>query len=718
MRTEQEIFDDLSNLCTSPGYAHVIAYFCLRDNIVGFRDELKAEDYAKLYSPERLTRTEISTLIGLMAQQPIDLTLPSPSKVAEYIRKSEALLEELHQALSQPFIAGSLTASIEEAPDPFESAKALREPIFYSAESAYPFQYRDFAPLKYARDKEWLLSSKGFSAEDARALIAALIETGGQKVEATVKKLAKGNQSNCSPLEAFTFSISDIANNSDLNPSLIACILEAFTFPNDGNPTFKTLQDFNSTNAYPLLKSKNDQYILFQYASLIEALYETPYYWMANDPGYEQVAMANRGQYTEEFAIEKLTRVFGAEKVFRSVDVWASRRNKLTEIDVLVLFADHAIVVQAKSKRLTLAARKGNDFQLKSDFKAAVQDACDQAFACGEQIAAASLRFTDATGNEIQIPKLIRNIYPVCLVSDHYPALSFQVRQFLKFRTTDVVKTPLVCDVFLLDVLTEFLDSPVRYLSYLELRAMAGENLMATHEVVALGYHLRQNLWLGEYDFMQLGDELAADVDIAMAVRRDGVPGNATPPGILTEFRSLTIGRILDELENRADAVAVNIGLQLLKLSGQATVDLSRMIDKIARDAASDGRHHDAIFALGSLHSGIVVHCSNLNDPSAAEKLRRHCEIRKYSERATTWFGIAIEPGSGALRFYMMLDFPWQRNHELERAAKRLREPIPINALRRLIEPSTTSIRKTGRNDPCPCGSGLKYKKCCLLNQS
>ncbi|MGD0919817.1 MAG: SEC-C metal-binding domain-containing protein [Thermodesulfobacteriota bacterium] len=21
---------------------------------------------------------------------------------------------------------------------------------------------------------------------------------------------------------------------------------------------------------------------------------------------------------------------------------------------------------------------------------------------------------------------------------------------------------------------------------------------------------------------------------------------------------------------------------------------------------------------------------------------------------------------------------------------------------------------KTGRNDPCPCGSGLKYKRCCL----
>jgi preprotein translocase subunit SecA len=25
---------------------------------------------------------------------------------------------------------------------------------------------------------------------------------------------------------------------------------------------------------------------------------------------------------------------------------------------------------------------------------------------------------------------------------------------------------------------------------------------------------------------------------------------------------------------------------------------------------------------------------------------------------------------------------------------------------------------KTGRNDPCPCGSGKKYKKCCMLKES
>jgi preprotein translocase subunit SecA len=28
-------------------------------------------------------------------------------------------------------------------------------------------------------------------------------------------------------------------------------------------------------------------------------------------------------------------------------------------------------------------------------------------------------------------------------------------------------------------------------------------------------------------------------------------------------------------------------------------------------------------------------------------------------------------------------------------------------------EPALKSNAKTGRNDPCPCGSGKKYKKCC-----
>ena len=36
-------------------------------------------------------------------------------------------------------------------------------------------------------------------------------------------------------------------------------------------------------------------------------------------------------------------------------------------------------------------------------------------------------------------------------------------------------------------------------------------------------------------------------------------------------------------------------------------------------------------------------------------------------------------------------------------------------AASREAEPRAADGQKVGRNDPCHCGSGKKYKKCCLL---
>jgi len=33
------------------------------------------------------------------------------------------------------------------------------------------------------------------------------------------------------------------------------------------------------------------------------------------------------------------------------------------------------------------------------------------------------------------------------------------------------------------------------------------------------------------------------------------------------------------------------------------------------------------------------------------------------------------------------------------------------------IQPLVKKEKKVGRNDPCPCGSGKKYKKCCGANE-
>ena len=55
--------------------------------------------------------------------------------------------------------------------------------------------------------------------------------------------------------------------------------------------------------------------------------------------------------------------------------------------------------------------------------------------------------------------------------------------------------------------------------------------------------------------------------------------------------------------------------------------------------------------------------------------------------------------------------------HELQEKAEFVREGgvwLYTRALREGPEPFRNAAKKPGRNDPCPCGSGKKYKHCCL----
>src|SRR2546425_1144939 len=100
MRKETEIFADLANLYSSPGYVHALAHLCFRDNMITYSGEMKPEDMRNLFSESRLIRTETSTLIGLLIKQDIDFTLPAPAVIQQYINKSDALLKELHDSMS------------------------------------------------------------------------------------------------------------------------------------------------------------------------------------------------------------------------------------------------------------------------------------------------------------------------------------------------------------------------------------------------------------------------------------------------------------------------------------------------------------------------------------------------------------------------------------------------------------------------------------------
>ena len=703
-RPESAVFSDLAFLAIRPGYVHAIAYLCYHNNMIGFGAKMTPEDMLKHYSNEHLIRGEIATLVGLLVKGEIDLSLPSPEAFQSYISDSERLLQELHHCMSVEMMRSIIPEQGEfSGLHGLSKGAALREPIFYGGESAYIFQYRDFATERYQADNTWIIENKGFCIESAKQISLAITRIQNRKIHSTYQEMIRRDPDTWTILPGFFLTAEEISSESTIEVAQVERFLQSFVHSGT-NQEFQSVSDFNAVNSSPLIRIGGGQYLLFQQYGLAEALYESPAYWMMQDRAYSARAAENRGQFTEAFSERHLSHVFGDKNVHRNINIVSPNGTVACEVDVLVVFGDRIIVLQAKSKRLTIAARKGNDGVIQDDFRKAIQGSYDQSLMCATHILAGDCKLVDSRMQEIQLDVSPKEIFPFCVVSDHYPALSFQARQFLEYKTTDAIRPPFVMDLFLLDAMTEMLESPLRLLSYVKQRAEYAERLSVTHELTALSYHLKHNLWLDDdMDHVTLAEDLAVDLDLAMSARRDGLPGSRTPDGILTRL-SGPLGGIVKSIEFEQDPDTIEVGFVLLMLNESTCRSVNDGLHRLSEMARRDGRTHDMSIGIEGFGEGITFHCSPASNPEASMRLIAHCDIKKHAQHANKWFGLCLDVDMN-LRFGITLESPWEASADMDMMTTILAT--------KPTRPDVAS-RRPGRNDPCPCGSGMKHKRCCM----
>ncbi|MBB1376900.1 SEC-C domain-containing protein [Pseudoalteromonas sp. SR43-2] len=715
IRNEAEIFTDLSELSASPGFVHAIAYLCFRDNTFSYNLDkgVESEDVLQQFSMERLVRTEISALIGLAFKHGIDFKIPEQQELQYYANKAEQLLHEYHIAMMPSpenfFKDGQVQLKIMG--EMISSGEMLREAIFYGGESAFQFQYRDLCLKKYKKDSDFFLIHKGYTLQQAYDVIYCLEGLQNKHLNCNMKEMITKDPSDWTFLPAFTFTYEEVVKACRHDLSIVKNILDSFT-ASGLNETYASIDSFNTTNAYPIIKINEEEFLLLQYYSLVEAFYETPFFWFLENSNYKSTALKNRGDFTEEFAYERLIRVFGKGNVHKNINIYGADGNIAGEVDVLVTYADRAIVLQAKSKKLTLQARQGNKSNLESDFEKAVQAAYGQAYSCAEfMLEPDKYTFKHEDGTQLKRIVKYKEIYIICLVSDHYPALFTQSKQFLKTQESESIVSPYVMDVFFLDTLTEMLDRPFHFLSYINRRATYDKQVHASFELTVLSYHLRKNLWIeDDLSYMYLGDDICADLDLAMMVRRRGIPGNDTPVGILTEYEGTPIDRLIKQIEQEENANIIDFAFLLLSLSGDVIRDINKAIDRITELSCRDGKTHDLTMFFDKSDCGFTIHTNGYPKEVALNSLSDHCEKRKYTTKASKWHGICIQPNDGSFRFGVTLDFEWQYSAKMGEIVRHLPKPqksIDFNA-------KNKRRNNIGRNELCPCNSGKKYKKCCL----
>ncbi|WP_313757519.1 preprotein translocase subunit SecA [Tissierella sp.] len=125
-----------------------------------------------------------------------------------------------------------------------------------------------------------------------------------------------------------------------------------------------------------------------------------------------------------------------------------------------------------------------------------------------------------------------------------------------------------------------------------------------------------------------------------------------------------------------------------------------REVERVVLLQVVDSKWMDHIDAMDQLRQGIGLRAYGQEDP-----------VRAYQNEGFDMFNeMTHSIWEDTVRFLYQVINP----EKIQR--KKVAEPISTNA----DEVSKTIVnkeKKIGRNDPCPCGSGKKYKKCCGQNE-
>ena len=515
---QAQILGELQVLVGSSGFIYALAHAAAADSFI------------KLDTPtdphERLSTKELTLVAGLMAIQPIDATnIPDEEELTTQISHLYALLKKLHEVVAQPMTDGTMsrvTARLEanatqlDVPIASPSGPEVVEPIFYVGTGAYDFQYLDMATEKYCHDSEWLESNVGLP-------LNLMVSAARQLQELRERRFLRFLQAqtyaeSCeAALSTFSFSRSDLNLLTDSE-------FEAFMVKFSVTPgqVMHRLDGVGSVNALefkPIMRLAEDHFFMPVGFKLAEAIYESPFYWMTSDSHYKDQGFNNRGRATEEIAHRLLSPVFG-DRVYRNVKVEAADgKQTVNEIDLLAFMGNRALVIQAKSKRLTALSRQGSDEHLRKDFSQAVQEAYRQGLVSRRLLLGGEHIFLDRQGNSINLPEYLEDVYLICLTLDHFPALPYITERLLEREADDPY--PVAMSVLDLDILATYSEDPLIFMHYLYQRSHWSGRFYGSCEASFLGWYLTRGLALPqEVAGALLTEDMAGLIDADFPTKR------------------------------------------------------------------------------------------------------------------------------------------------------------------------------------------------------
>ena len=661
-----EIFEDLRALAQSDGALHEISALIFRDHFVTVDryDGRVIDEPEYRWSTSKLNKNEVLLLLGLMIQSPTERTYSVQSTHEGFAPRADALFREFHDR-----VLADLASTFDREARRFVQREdfiglSAREAIYYGADGLYLHQLGNFSRQRYREDEEWLVRNIGISIRAMLDIARFILD----RINAQMTAVGHGRE------HGHNFS------NGDLTKSLLVpkedvrrqfgAMAEAF-FAKFVTPITATNERFtdpftiNAVALAPIMELGDYLYVPIQYR-LCESIYESPFFWMMADHAYADTHAEHRGMFLEETATNILSSVFGPDNVYQNVEISRNGRDRAAEIDVVVAYGEFVLVVQAKSKRITLKARAGGTPALKADFKGAIQDPYRQALDCIELIKAGA-KCIGKDGKELRFHALPR-FFPMVVLSDPFPASTMLSRVMLE-RTHEIA--PVIWDIGVLDCIARLLPTPIGMLFYLKCRSDAFENITSDSEYNYLGYHIQAKLALPpDTDLLMLDRDFATLVDDFMISADLGIEADR-PVSILERIEIPVISELLTELRH-ADPMVASLAFDLYNFSSAVLKDMSTTILNLREEVAATGKSIKA-FSIPTESGGLTYAVTLRREWKVAEGARAIGAKHKYDTKSDRWYVVvdSLET-ENPIDALSPLVWPWKENKNDAQASQQV----------------------------------------------
>lgn len=678
-RPEGEIFEDLRALAQSEGALHEISSLIYRDHLVTV-DQHEArvvDDAAYRWSTSKLNKNEILLLLGLMVQSSTERIYLVRLGSDEFLKRADALFHEFHKR-----VAVVLTSIFDSKARDFVEQKDFfgllgREAIYYGAEGLYLHQLLNFSRDRYKEDTEWLLRNVGISIRSMLDIIKFILD----RINLQMTEMGCRRQDGCE-VRKTDLTDSLLIPKGDLKRKFgnkAEAFFEKFVTPiTSANEGFTDPFAINAVALAPIIELGDHLYVPIQYR-LCESIYESPFFWMMADKEYKDIHAQHRGVFLERTTAGILSGIFGDQHIYENVVITRKGLDRAGEIDVLVVFGEFVIVVQAKSKRVTLKARAGDSETLKADFEGAVQDPYRQAIDCIEHIKAGA-KCVAKDGTELEFHSLPR-FFPMVVLSDPFPASTILSRIMLE-RSDEIA--PVIWDLGVLDCIARLLPTPIEMLFYLKCRSDTFDNIISDSEYNYLGYHLRSKLAVPpERDMMMLERDFATVVDDFMIAVDLGIEPNR-PIGILEKVEIPVISDLLKVLKS-ADPRVASVVVDLYDFSSAALQDLSATILNLREEIAATGKEIKA-FSIRTESGGLTYAVTLRWDRKAATAAHAIGAKHKYRTKSDRWYVIvdSIET-SNPIDGLSPLVWPWEEDEDEVLASEQISKLFKTSQQKRVV---------------------------------